>query len=192
MLSGSARARGRIEVDALRQACATSHLRHPLRPRLRAIDDGPLHTLSVSLALGIGKGLLKSDLGAIGRALALVSITFCFVANTRSRHAVSIGPNLHLGGSRRRKCCIFQLSVQSCSETQGAARSGRVRIRCSAATESGTCPDAKTFCQDLLFRHSRECSLQRAKGGLARRRLSQSTWGKVVAGEGLEPPTPGL
>ncbi|WP_342729079.1 recombinase zinc beta ribbon domain-containing protein [Bradyrhizobium sp. B097] len=29
--------------------------------------------------------------------------------------------------------------------TNGRDKSGRVRIRCSAATESGTCPDAKTL-----------------------------------------------
>ncbi|WP_244395892.1 zinc ribbon domain-containing protein [Beijerinckia indica] len=29
--------------------------------------------------------------------------------------------------------------------TNGKDKSGRIRIRCSAATESGTCPDPKTF-----------------------------------------------
>jgi site-specific DNA recombinase len=34
--------------------------------------------------------------------------------------------------------------------TNGKDRSGRIRIRCSAATESGTCPDAKTFYLDTV------------------------------------------
>lgn len=34
--------------------------------------------------------------------------------------------------------------------TNGRDKSGRVRIRCSAATESGTCPDAKTFYLDSV------------------------------------------
>jgi hypothetical protein len=34
--------------------------------------------------------------------------------------------------------------------TNGRDKSGRVRIRCSAATESGTCPDAKTFYLDTV------------------------------------------
>jgi site-specific DNA recombinase len=29
--------------------------------------------------------------------------------------------------------------------TNGKDNSGRIRIRCSAATESGSCPDVKTF-----------------------------------------------
>ncbi|GAB9249017.1 recombinase family protein [Bradyrhizobium diazoefficiens] len=34
--------------------------------------------------------------------------------------------------------------------TNGRDKSGRVRIRCSAATENGTCPDAKTFYLDTV------------------------------------------
>jgi hypothetical protein len=34
--------------------------------------------------------------------------------------------------------------------TNGRDKSGRVRIRCSAATESGTCPDPKTFYLDIV------------------------------------------
>ncbi|WP_347340270.1 zinc ribbon domain-containing protein [Bradyrhizobium cytisi] len=36
--------------------------------------------------------------------------------------------------------------------TNGRDKSGRVRIRCSAATESGTCPDANTFYLDAVER----------------------------------------
>src|SRR5690606_7208080 len=34
--------------------------------------------------------------------------------------------------------------------TSGKDKSGRVRIRCSAAKESGTCPDPKTFYLDTI------------------------------------------
>ena len=34
--------------------------------------------------------------------------------------------------------------------TNGKDKSGRIRIRCSAATESGTCPDPKTFYLDTV------------------------------------------
>jgi site-specific DNA recombinase len=34
--------------------------------------------------------------------------------------------------------------------TNGRDKSGRIRIRCSAATESGTCPDPKTFYLDTV------------------------------------------
>ncbi|MGJ5183043.1 MULTISPECIES: zinc ribbon domain-containing protein [unclassified Bradyrhizobium] len=36
--------------------------------------------------------------------------------------------------------------------TNGCDKSGRVRVRCSAAKESGTCPDAKTFYLDSIER----------------------------------------
>jgi len=34
--------------------------------------------------------------------------------------------------------------------TDGKDKSGRVRIRCSAANENGTCPDPKTFYLDTV------------------------------------------
>ncbi len=68
---------------------------------------------------------------------------------------------------RPRRMLSGLLRCGSCGSgmaTNGRDKSGRVRIRCSAATESGTCPDAKTF----LSRHSRKCCPQRAKGRVAR------------------------
>jgi hypothetical protein len=34
--------------------------------------------------------------------------------------------------------------------TNGKDKSGRIRVRCSAANESGTCPDPKTFYLDVV------------------------------------------
>jgi hypothetical protein len=54
---------------------------------------------------------------------------------------------------RPRRMLSGLLSCGSCGSgmaTNGRDKSGRVRIRCSAATESGTCPDAKTFYLDTV------------------------------------------
>ena len=54
---------------------------------------------------------------------------------------------------RPRRMLSGLLRCGSCSSgmaTNGRDKSGRVRIRCSAATESGTCPDAKTFYLDTV------------------------------------------
>ena len=48
-------------------------------------------------------------------------------------------PRHLLSGLLRCGCCGAGMS------TNGKDKSGRIRIRCSAATESGTCPDPKTF-----------------------------------------------
>src|SRR6266436_4590131 len=48
-------------------------------------------------------------------------------------------PKHILSGLLRCGCCGSGMS------TSGKDKSGRVRIRCSAATESGTCPEPKTF-----------------------------------------------
>ena len=48
-------------------------------------------------------------------------------------------PRHILSGLLRCGCCGAGMS------TSGKDKSGRVRVRCSAGTESGTCPDAKTF-----------------------------------------------
>jgi site-specific DNA recombinase len=45
-------------------------------------------------------------------------------------------------------CCRVSLRCGACCSgisTNGKDKSERIRIRCSAATESGVCPDAKTF-----------------------------------------------
>jgi DNA invertase Pin-like site-specific DNA recombinase len=54
---------------------------------------------------------------------------------------------------RPRRMLSGLLRCGSCGSgmaTNGRDKSGRVRIRCSAATESGTCPDAKTFYLDTV------------------------------------------
>ncbi|QOZ13539.1 recombinase family protein [Bradyrhizobium sp. CCBAU 51765] len=54
---------------------------------------------------------------------------------------------------RPRRMLSGLLRCGSCGSgmaTNGQDKSGRVRIRCSAATESGTCPDAKTFYLDTV------------------------------------------
>lgn len=54
---------------------------------------------------------------------------------------------------RPRRMLSGLLRCGSCGSgmaTNGRDKSGRVRIRCSAATESGTCPDAKTFYLDSV------------------------------------------
>ena len=43
---------------------------------------------------------------------------------------------------------MWHLRSRYVYERQG--QSGRIRIRCSAATESGTCPDPKTFYLDTV------------------------------------------
>ena len=48
-------------------------------------------------------------------------------------------PRHILSGLLRCGCCGAGMS------TSGKDKSGRIRVRCSAGTESGTCPDAKTF-----------------------------------------------
>jgi site-specific DNA recombinase len=54
---------------------------------------------------------------------------------------------------RPRRMLSGLLRCGSCGagmSTNGRDKSGRVRIRCSAATENGTCPDAKTFYLDTV------------------------------------------
>jgi hypothetical protein len=51
-----------------------------------------------------------------------------------------------INGNRQRCAGILQMS------TNGQDKSGRVRIRCSAAKESGICSDAKTFYLDAAER----------------------------------------
>lgn len=54
---------------------------------------------------------------------------------------------------RPRRMLSGLLRCGSCGSgmaTNGQDKSGRVRIRCSAATESGTCPDPKTFYLDTV------------------------------------------
>ncbi|WP_407152665.1 recombinase family protein [Bradyrhizobium sp. ORS 86] len=54
---------------------------------------------------------------------------------------------------RPRRMLSGLLRCGSCGSgmaTNGRDKSGRVRIRCSAAAESGTCPDAKTFYLDAV------------------------------------------
>ncbi|TYL74643.1 recombinase family protein [Bradyrhizobium cytisi] len=54
---------------------------------------------------------------------------------------------------RPRRMLSGLLRCGSCGSgmaTNGRDKSGRVRIRCSAATESGMCPDAKTFYLDTV------------------------------------------
>ncbi|WP_456798949.1 recombinase family protein [Bradyrhizobium sp. USDA 4473] len=54
---------------------------------------------------------------------------------------------------RPRRMLSGLLRCGSCGSgmaTNGRDKSGRVRVRCSAATESGTCPDAKTFYLDTV------------------------------------------
>ncbi|MHC4041560.1 recombinase family protein [Bradyrhizobium sp. 23AC] len=56
---------------------------------------------------------------------------------------------------RPRRMLSGLLRCGSCGSgmaTNGQDKSGRVRIRCSAATESGTCPDPKTFYLDTVER----------------------------------------
>jgi site-specific DNA recombinase len=75
-------------------------------------------------------------------------------------HLAIVNPELfrsahtHPSHQRRpRRMLSGLLRCGSCGSgmaTNGRDKSGRVRIRCSAATESGTCPDAKTFYLDTV------------------------------------------
>jgi len=77
--------------------------------------------------------------------LAIVTQDVFAAAQARKRSGVGQRPETHrrprrlLSGLLRCGCCGAGMS------TNGKDSTGRVRIRCSAATESGTCPNPKTF-----------------------------------------------
>ena len=77
--------------------------------------------------------------------LAIVSRELFEAAKNRKQSQARVLPTYQrrprhlLSGLLRCGCCGAGMS------TNGKDKSGRIRIRCSAATESGTCPDPKTF-----------------------------------------------
>jgi len=66
------------------------------------------------------------------------------IARSRTHPNQQRRPRHMLSGLLRCGACGAGMS------TNGKDRSGRIRIRCSAATESGTCNDAKTFYLDTV------------------------------------------
>ncbi len=77
--------------------------------------------------------------------LAIISPELFEAAQNRKQAQARVHPTHQrrprhlLSGLLRCGCCGAGMS------TNGKDKSGRIRIRCSAATESGTCPDPKTF-----------------------------------------------
>ena len=77
--------------------------------------------------------------------LAIVSRDLFHAAQQRKQARGCTHPNYQ---RRPRHILSGLLRCGACSSgmsTNGRDKSGRIRIRCSAATESGTCPDPKTF-----------------------------------------------
>ena len=66
------------------------------------------------------------------------------MARSRTHPSQQCRPRHMLSGLLRCGACGAGMS------TNGKDRSGRIRIRCSAATESGSCSDAKTFYLDTV------------------------------------------
>ena len=77
--------------------------------------------------------------------LAIVKPELFAAAKNRKEERNRVHPS-HLRRPRRMLSGLLRCgSCGSGMATKGRDKSGRVRIRCSAATESGTCPDPKTF-----------------------------------------------
>jgi site-specific DNA recombinase len=82
--------------------------------------------------------------------LAIVGAELFAAAQQRKEDRRHIHPSHQ---RRPRRMLSGLLRCGSCGSgmaTSGQDKSGCVRIRCSAATESGTCPDAKTFYLDTV------------------------------------------
>ncbi|MFB9269261.1 recombinase family protein [Bradyrhizobium erythrophlei] len=82
--------------------------------------------------------------------LAIVSSELFTAAQKRKEERGRAHPSHQ---RRPRRMLSGLLRCGSCGSgmaTNGRDKSGRVRIRCSAATESGMCPDAKTFYLDTV------------------------------------------
>ncbi|WGD51449.1 recombinase family protein [Bradyrhizobium sp. CB1650] len=82
--------------------------------------------------------------------LAIVSSELFAAAQKRKEERNRVHPSHQ---RRPRRMLSGLLRCGSCGSgmaTNGRDKSGRVRIRCSAATESGICPDAKTFYLDTI------------------------------------------
>jgi hypothetical protein len=82
--------------------------------------------------------------------LAIVSPELFAAARTRKDERNRVHPG-HLRRPRRMLSGLLRCgSCGSGMATNGKDKSGRDRIRCSAATESGICPDPKTFYLDTV------------------------------------------
>jgi site-specific DNA recombinase len=84
--------------------------------------------------------------------LAIVDPELFTAAQNRKEERNRVHPSHQ---RRPRRMLSGLLRCGSCGSgmaTNGRDKSGRVRIRCSAATESGICPDAKTFYLDTVER----------------------------------------
>ena len=84
--------------------------------------------------------------------LAIVSADLFEAAQRRKGERSSTHPSHQ---RRPRRMLSGLLRCGACGSglsTNGRDKSGRVRVRCSAAKESGTCPDAKTFYLDSIER----------------------------------------
>lgn len=82
--------------------------------------------------------------------LAIVDRMLFEQAQARKRERSTDKPHYH---RRPRHMLSGLLRCGSCGagmSTNGKDKSGRIRIRCSAATESGSCPDPKTFYLDTV------------------------------------------
>ncbi|MBI1218501.1 MAG: recombinase family protein [Rhodobacteraceae bacterium] len=82
--------------------------------------------------------------------LAIVSRGIFEKAQTRKRERALAAPH---SLRRHRHLLSGLLKCGACGagmSTNGKDRSGRIRIRCSAAIESGSCPDPKTFYLDTV------------------------------------------
>jgi site-specific DNA recombinase len=82
--------------------------------------------------------------------LAIVSADFFEAAQKRRQERTRTHPS-HQRRPRRMLSGLLRCGAcRSGMATNGRDKSGRVRIRCSAAKESGTCPDGKTFYLDTV------------------------------------------
>ena len=83
-------------------------------------------------------------------ALAIVNSELFEAAQIRRQERTHTHPTYQ---RRPRRMLSGLLRCGTCGSgmsTNGVDKSGRVRVRCSAAKESGTCPDAKTFYLDMI------------------------------------------